>query len=49
MSEQVAQTEARIKEASKLGFERMFCATKENLTDSIEPIIHLKQLKGLIL
>ena len=45
----VAQTEARIKEASKLGFERMFCASKENLNDSIEPIIHLKQLKNLII
>lgn len=44
----VAQTEARIKEASKLGFERMFCASKENLGVSIEPIMHLKQLKGLI-
>jgi DNA repair protein RadA/Sms len=45
----VAQTEARIKEASKLGFERMFCAAKENLNDSVEPIIHLKQLKNLII
>lgn len=46
-----AQTEARIKEASKLGFEKMFCATsgKEKLMENIEPIMHLKQLKTVII
>jgi DNA repair protein RadA/Sms len=45
----VAQTEARIKEASKLGFKRVFCAASHDLKGSVEPIIHLKQLKDLIL
>jgi len=42
----VAQTEARVKEASKLGFDRIFCASKEKAS-GIEEILHLKQLKGL--
>lgn len=45
----VAQTEARIKEASKLGFERMFCAIKDNRDPSVLPIVHLKQLKDIII
>ncbi len=44
----VAQTEARIKESVKLGFDRMFCASKEGFGFNVESIIHLKQLKNLI-
>jgi DNA repair protein RadA/Sms len=42
----VSQTEARIKEASKLGFSKMYCSSKQSFP-GIEPIVHLKQLKGL--
>ncbi|GAB4165388.1 MAG: DNA repair protein RadA [Rickettsiaceae bacterium] len=42
----VSQTEARIKEASKLGFSQMYCSCKQNF-DGIKPVMHLKQLKGL--
>ena len=43
----VSQTEARIKEATKLGFQQMYCCSKENFT-GLQPVLHLKQLKGLI-
>ncbi|MFK7973873.1 MAG: DNA repair protein RadA [Rickettsiaceae bacterium] len=42
----VSQTEARIKEASKLGFSQMYCASKQKFT-GLKPLIHLKQLKNL--
>lgn len=42
----VAQTEARIKEATKLGFNKIFCASNEQIS-GIEIISHLKQLKDL--
>lgn len=45
----VTQGEARVKEALKLGFNRIICAGLESLKqDSIQPINHIKQLKGLI-
>ncbi len=45
----VTQGEARIKEAIKLGFNRIICSGLENLNkDLIHPIAHIKQLKGLI-
>lgn len=45
----VTQGEARIKEAIKLGFNRVICSGLENLNkDLIHPIAHIKQLKGLI-
>lgn len=43
----VSQTEARVKEASKLGFEQIYCCTKENFT-GLNQVMHLKQLKGLL-
>ena len=43
----VPQTDARIKEAGKLGFTSMYCASKQNF-EGLKPIMHLKQLKGLI-
>ncbi len=43
----VAQTDARIKEATKLGFSEMYCCYKEKIS-GLKPIMHLKQLKGLI-
>ena len=43
----VSQTEARIKEATKLGFTSMYCSSKQKL-DGLQPIMHLKQLKGLV-
>ena len=43
----VSQTEARIKEATKLGFQQMYCCSKENFA-GLQPVLHLKQLKGLI-
>lgn len=43
----VSQTEARIKEATKLGFQQMYCRSKENFA-GLQPVLHLKQLKGLI-
>ncbi len=43
----VSQTEARIKEATKLGFQQMYCCSKEKFT-GLQPVLHLKQLKGLI-
>ena len=43
----VSQTEARVKEASKLGFEQIYCSTKENFS-GLNQVIHLKQLKGLL-
>ena len=43
----VAQTEARVKEATKLGFTQMYCCSKEKF-NNLHPIMHLKQLKGLI-
>jgi len=44
-----AKTEARIKEAVKLGFDRIICSKLENLTfDFVTPISHLKELKELI-
>lgn len=43
----VSQTEARIKEATKLGFQQMYCCSKEKFP-GIYPIMHLKQLKGLL-
>jgi len=42
----VAQTEARIKEAAKLGFVSMYCSSKQKF-NGLQPIMHLKQLKGL--
>lgn len=43
----VAQTEARIKEAFKLGFGKVYCASSKPM-ESVESIIHLKQLKGIL-
>lgn len=43
----VSQTEARIKEATKLGFQTMYCCSKEKFS-GLNPIMHLKQLKGLL-
>jgi DNA repair protein RadA/Sms len=43
----VSQTEARIKEATKLGFTSMYCSSKQNFK-GLQPIMHLKQLKGLV-
>jgi len=43
----VSQTEARIKEATKLGFQQMYCCSKENFA-GLQPVLHLKQLKDLI-
>lgn len=43
----VSQTEARIKEATKLGFGTMYCCSKEKIA-GLQPILHLKQLKGLL-
>jgi DNA repair protein RadA/Sms len=43
----VSQTEARIKEATKLGFTSMYCSSKQKF-DGLQPIMHLKQLKGLV-
>ncbi|MEM6338356.1 MAG: DNA repair protein RadA [Pseudomonadota bacterium] len=43
----VSQTEARVNEASKLGFEQIYCSTKGNF-DGLNQVIHLKQLKGLL-
>jgi len=43
----VSQTEARVKEATKLGFQQMYCCWKEKFS-GLQPIMHLKQLKGLI-
>ena len=43
----VAQTEARIKEATKLGFISMYCSSKQKF-NGLQPIMHLKQLKGLV-
>lgn len=44
----VSQTEVRIKEATKLGFEQMYCLSSENLGENINQIKHIKQLKGII-
>jgi DNA repair protein RadA/Sms len=47
----VTQAEARLREASKLGFSKIICSNKEGLTkpDSlINPIAHLRQLKGIL-
>ena len=43
----VSQTEARVKEATKLGFQQMYCCWKEKFS-GLQPVMHLKQLKGLI-
>ncbi len=43
----VSQTEARIKEAVKLGFEKMFCANSADSSNLVQPINHLKQLKTI--
>lgn len=43
----VSQTEARVKEASKLGFKQIYCSFKEDFS-GLNQVMHLKQLKGLI-
>ena len=43
----VSQTEARVKEASKLGFEQIYCSTKGNF-NGLNQVMHLKQLKGVL-
>lgn len=43
----VSQTEARVKEASKLGFEQIYCSTKGHF-DGLNQVMHLKQLKGVL-
>ena len=44
----VSQTSARIKEASKLGFDNVYCAPADKLQNKkIIPIMHLRQLKNL--
>jgi len=43
----VSQTEARVKEASKLGFEQIYCCTKGEFS-GLNQVVHLKQLKGLL-
>lgn len=46
----VTQSEARIKEATKLGFNKVICSRLESSIDKamIHPVAHLKQLRGLI-
>jgi len=44
-----AQADMRIKEAMKLGFNKMICAPHPNLSaKNIETLSHIKQLKGII-
>ena len=43
----VSQTEARVKEATKLGFQQIYCCWKEKFS-GLQPIMHLKQLQSLI-
>ena len=43
----VSQTEARIKEATKLGFTSMYCSSKQKI-NGLQPIMHLNQLKNLV-
>lgn len=43
----VSQTEARVKEASKLGFKQIYCSFKEDFS-GLNQVMHLKQLKGLL-
>jgi len=43
----VSQTDARVKESSKLGFKEIYCCSKENF-NGLHPIMHLNQLKGLV-
>lgn len=47
----VTQAEARVKEATKLGFNKIICSNKEGLTgqkDLVSPIAHLRQLKSVL-
>ena len=44
----VSQSEARIKEAGKLGFENMYCRFNSSPNQAINQILHVKQLKGII-
>lgn len=44
----VSQTGARIKEASKLGFEKMYCSSKEAHNNMVTNIAHVQQLKSII-
>lgn len=48
----VSQTEARIKEAAKLGFEQIYCCTKADYAKSnslgLNQVAHLRQLKNLL-
>lgn len=44
----VSQTEARIRESTKLGFGTMYCSAKGDFGASIKQIAHVKQLKGLV-
>ncbi len=43
----VSQTEARIKEATKLGFEQVYCCFEKEIPE-IKLVKHLKQFKGLL-
>lgn len=43
----VSQTEARVKEASKLGFQQIYCCWKKKFS-GLQSIMHLKQLQSLI-
>ena len=44
----VSQPEARIKEATKLGFEQMYCCSTDTSSPNINQIIHLKQLQAIL-
>ena len=44
----VSQSEARIKEAGKLGFENIYCRFKSSDDQTTNQILHVKQLKGII-
>lgn len=44
----VPQTEARVKEANKLGFEQVHCCYGDNLSGKISLIKHVKQLKSIV-
>lgn len=44
----VSHLEARIKEASKLGFEQVYCSSKDLYDGAINQILHIQQLKGIV-
>lgn len=44
----VAQSTARVKEAKKLGFEKMYCYDQKTNDDQVHSLAHVKQLKNII-